>query len=48
MNGKADLHLHTTFSDGALSPRELLDRARLAGLSAISITDHDHTGALES
>ncbi|HXX62502.1 MAG TPA: PHP domain-containing protein [Bacteroidota bacterium] len=48
MDGKADLHLHTTFSDGALSPRELIDRARLAGLSAISITDHDHTGALES
>ena len=47
MDGKADLHLHTTYSDGALSPSELLDRARQAGLTAISITDHDHTGALE-
>jgi len=47
MDGKADLHLHSTFSDGALSPRELLDRARQAGLTAISITDHDHTGALD-
>ncbi|MEW6509560.1 MAG: PHP domain-containing protein [Bacteroidota bacterium] len=47
MDGKADLHLHTTFSDGALSPRELIDRARQAGLDAIAITDHDHTGALD-
>ena len=47
MDGKADLHLHTTFSDGALTPSELLDRARQAGLTTISITDHDHTGALD-
>jgi hypothetical protein len=47
MDGKADLHLHTSFSDGALSPRELIDRARQAGLSTIAITDHDHTGALD-
>ncbi len=47
MDGKADLHLHTTFSDGALSPSELIERARLAGLTTISITDHDNTGALE-
>jgi predicted metal-dependent phosphoesterase TrpH len=47
MDGKADLHLHTTFSDGALSPSELIDRARQAGLAAIAITDHDHTGAID-
>ncbi len=47
MDGKADLHLHTTFSDGALSPSELIERARHAGLTTISITDHDHTGALD-
>jgi hypothetical protein len=46
MGGKADLHLHTTFSDGACSPREVMARAQRAGLSMISITDHDHTGAL--
>jgi len=45
MDGKADLHLHTTFSDGELPPRDLLLRARSGGLSTISITDHDHTGA---
>ena len=47
MDGKADLHLHTIFSDGALSPSELIERARHAGLTTISITDHDHTGALD-
>jgi hypothetical protein len=47
MDGKADLHLHTSFSDGVFSPRELIDRVRLAGLNTIAITDHDHTGALE-
>jgi len=47
MDGKADLHLHTSFSDGALSPRELIDRASQAGLNTIAITDHDHTGALD-
>jgi predicted metal-dependent phosphoesterase TrpH len=41
MPGKADLHMHTTFSDGILPPRELLQKAVDAGLSAIAITDHD-------
>ena len=36
-----DLHSHTDASDGTDSPRELVDRARAAGLSALSITDHD-------
>ena len=38
-----DLHLHTTASDGTLSPSELVFQARAAGLSIISITDHDTT-----
>ncbi|MBI4429583.1 MAG: PHP domain-containing protein [Ignavibacteriales bacterium] len=45
--GRADLHLHTTFSDGALTPQELVKKAQAAGLKAIAITDHDHVGALE-
>ena len=36
-----DLHIHTTCSDGGLTPREVVDRAARAGLRAIAITDHD-------
>lgn len=36
-----DLHLHTTASDGTLSPSDLVRAASAAGLSTISITDHD-------
>jgi len=39
--GKADLHTHTTASDGAYSPKELLKYAKKKGLETISITDHD-------
>ena len=38
-----DLHLHTTASDGALAPSELVERARAARLTVIAITDHDTT-----
>ena len=38
-----DLHLHTTASDGAYSPSELVGRARSADLTIIAITDHDTT-----
>jgi predicted metal-dependent phosphoesterase TrpH len=38
-----DLQLHTTASDGTLSPSELVSRARAAHLSIIAITDHDTT-----
>lgn len=36
-----DFHTHTTSSDGALRPQELLSRAQEAGISQIAITDHD-------
>ena len=41
MAGKADLHIHTTYSDGKISPFEVLNLAVTKGLKAISITDHD-------
>jgi predicted metal-dependent phosphoesterase TrpH len=37
----ADLHIHTTISDGWLTPEETVEEAYRAGLSAISIADHD-------
>ena len=41
-----DLHLHTTASDGRLTPSELVDLAAAQGLRAIAITDHDSTEGL--
>src|SRR5437899_6667389 len=39
--GRADLHMHTTASDGWPSPHELVDYARATALDVIAITDHD-------
>jgi len=39
---RCDLHIHSHYSDGTLSPAELVGMARRAGLSACSITDHDN------
>jgi len=36
-----DLHLHTTASDGRLTPRELVDRVAAAGVRVMATTDHD-------
>jgi predicted metal-dependent phosphoesterase TrpH len=38
---RADLHLHTTYSDGSYTPKQIVDLARRSGLAAIAITDHD-------
>ncbi len=38
---KADLHMHSTCSDGKYSPSELVHRAKNYGFSCIAITDHD-------
>jgi 3',5'-nucleoside bisphosphate phosphatase len=43
-----DLHVHTTASDGALSPSDIVLQARAAGLSHFSITDHDTVAGLEA
>ena len=43
MTGRIDLHLHSTCSDGTFTPREVARRAAAAGLSVISLTDHDST-----
>jgi predicted metal-dependent phosphoesterase TrpH len=36
-----DLHCHSNFSDGALSPEELIQRAQNQQLLCLSLTDHD-------
>ncbi len=41
MEFKADLHCHSTCSDGTFTPSEILDLAKEIGLSGLSITDHD-------
>lgn len=43
---KADLHIHTTASDGRYTPTEILRQAREAGLRYIAITDHDTVDGL--
>jgi len=42
-----DLHMHTNVSDGYDSPEELLKKCEEAGLSIISITDHNTVGQYE-
>ncbi len=39
--GGADLHFHSTFSDGVETPGALVARAVAAGLSVAALTDHD-------
>ncbi|MGH7503472.1 MAG: PHP domain-containing protein [Longimicrobiales bacterium] len=43
---RVDLHLHSTASDGSLSPSALAWAARAGGLHVIALTDHDTTGGV--
>ena len=38
---RIDLHLHTHYSDGSLTPAKVVDLAHQAGVTALAITDHD-------
>jgi predicted metal-dependent phosphoesterase TrpH len=38
---RADLHVHSTASDGTLAPAEVMNRAAAAGLDVVALTDHD-------
>jgi hypothetical protein len=40
----ADLHCHSTVSDGTLTPEQLAQRARDNGVALWALTDHDETG----
>lgn len=41
MNLACDIHLHTTFSDGHATPREVVDLVCAKGLTVMAVTDHD-------
>lgn len=41
-----DLHSHSTASDGALSPTELVQRAQQQGVTTLALTDHDSVAGL--
>jgi predicted metal-dependent phosphoesterase TrpH len=43
----ADLHVHTTHSDGGCSPGEIVRAAASVGLRAVAITDHDTLSGIE-
>ena len=46
MNDLVDLHLHSRFSDGLLSPAQLVSEAARLGLRAIAIADHDNVDGI--
>lgn len=39
----ADMHMHTIYSDGSLSPRQVVAESALLGMNLIAVTDHDIT-----
>ncbi|MGQ9662424.1 MAG: PHP domain-containing protein [Kiritimatiellia bacterium] len=43
-----DLHTHSIFSDGSLTPEQLVAAARRIGLKGLGLTDHDCTTGLDS
>lgn len=46
MHDLVDLHLHSTFSDGILTPTELVSEAASLGLRAIALADHDNVDGI--
>ncbi|MBD3286528.1 PHP domain-containing protein [candidate division WOR-3 bacterium] len=46
-SSSADLHIHTSYSDGLRSPREVIQIASDVNLKAVALTDHDTVAGLE-
>lgn len=46
LSGRADLHIHTTYSDGTYTPAQVVELAARSGLAAVAITDHDALGGI--
>lgn len=47
MQRQADLHTHSTASDGQYTPAQLVARAQSAGIEVLALTDHDTINGLE-
>lgn len=47
MAAKADLHIHSTASDGAMPPEQVVAVARELGLTTIALTDHDSIAGIQ-
>ena len=45
--GNADLHCHSTTSDGLMAPAALVERAKANGVDLLALTDHDEIGGLD-
>ena len=43
----ADLHCHSTVSDGLLTPAAVVERAKTNGVDLLALTDHDEIGGLD-
>ena len=46
MRRTCDLHTHSTFSDGTLTPTQLVEEAQRCGLAAIALCDHNTVAGL--
>ena len=44
---KLDLHVHSTASDGTVSPEEVVERAIAGGLDVLALSDHDTVAGVE-
>ena len=47
MKAKIDLHMHSHYSDGELSPEKLVKECKKLGLEIISLTDHETVWGVE-
>ena len=43
-----DLHSHSNYSDGELSPQQLVELASRCGVKVLALTDHDNTAGVEA
>jgi len=48
MNEFMDLHIHTLYSDGDKTPKQIIEMAKKIGLTTIAITDHDMIAGLKT